>query len=229
MPPLNIGALRAVANNLDPLELNYAFTGGAVVNLLLDDPEMGPARPTDDVDVIVEVVSDEFYAGIEKALREAGFENDIYGPLCRWRLGSLVVDIMPTSGDRYGLNSQWFPEALETAGIVEYGHTKLRIVSPIGFLTTKYLTFIERGEGDFHGSHDLEDFITVIDGRDSIVDEIDTSRKDFRDYLIGGMRTLLSESDFQEALPGFLRGDWASQARLPLLRTKLQQIEALGD
>lgn len=48
MPQLNIGALQAVADRLNPLGINYAFTGGAVVNLLLNDPDMGPARPTVD-------------------------------------------------------------------------------------------------------------------------------------------------------------------------------------
>jgi len=73
-----------VADRLDPIGVNYAFTGGAIVNLLLDDPEMGPVRPTDDVDVIVEVASDGDYAGIEESLRNFGFENAMDGPFCRW-------------------------------------------------------------------------------------------------------------------------------------------------
>jgi len=227
MPQLNIGALRAVANRMDPLGINYAFTGGAVVNLLLDDPELGPARPTDDVDVIVEVVSDGDYAAVEGSLRKAGFDNATDGPLCRWRLGKLVVDVMPTSGERYGLNTQWFAEALQTAETVEYDHTTLRIVSPIGLLVTKYLTFTERGKRDFFGSHDLEDFIAVIDGREKVVEEINLSRSDFREYLVNGVCSLLAEPDFQEALPGFLTGDTASQSRLPALRKKLEAITYL--
>lgn len=57
MPEVDIGALRAVADHLNPLGLKYAFTGGSVVNLLLDDPNFAPARPTKDVDVIVELLS----------------------------------------------------------------------------------------------------------------------------------------------------------------------------
>jgi hypothetical protein len=110
MPDIDIGALRAVADRLDPLELKYAFTGGAVVNLLLDNPELNPVRPTKDVDVIVELLSFEGYAKIEDILRGAGFENDLEGPICRWRLGTLVVDIMPSRGEQYGLHTKWFPE-----------------------------------------------------------------------------------------------------------------------
>jgi len=53
MPLPNLGALRAVADRLDRLGLNYAFVGGSIVNLLLDHPDFAPARPTDDVDVIL--------------------------------------------------------------------------------------------------------------------------------------------------------------------------------
>jgi hypothetical protein len=57
MPPPNLNALRAVADQLDRLGLAYAFVGGAIVNLLLDDPALPPARVTDDMDVMIEVVA----------------------------------------------------------------------------------------------------------------------------------------------------------------------------
>ena len=53
----NIGALRSIADRLDELHIPYAFVGGSIVNLLLDHPELSPARPTDDVDVILEVAT----------------------------------------------------------------------------------------------------------------------------------------------------------------------------
>lgn len=77
MPPPNIGALRAVAERLDNLGLHYAFVGGSIVNLLLDDPGFLPARPTDDVDVILEVVTSERYSDLEARLRILGFDHDM--------------------------------------------------------------------------------------------------------------------------------------------------------
>lgn len=63
---------------------------------------------------------------------------------------------MPTDGSRLGLNTRWFNEALEEAWTVDYAGTTLPIVSPLGLLVTKYLTFTERGKGDCYGSHDLK-------------------------------------------------------------------------
>ena len=230
MPEVEIGPLRAVAEHLESAGIKYAFTGGSIVNLLLDNPEASPARPTKDVDVIVELVASRRYSDLETVFRKAEFSHDDSGgaPICRWRLGKLVVDIMPTDGALIGLNTKWFQEALETAGVIEYAHTRLRVVSPIGLLATKYLTFKERGQNDYFASHDLEDFITVVDGRAKIVDEINDARSDMRVYLIEAFRTLTVNEDFQEALPGHLPPDSASQARLPLLRRKFDEVGQLG-
>src|ERR1017187_7674775 len=136
MPPPNLGALRAVADRLDQVGLNYAFVGGSIVNLLLDDPGLSPARPTDDFDVILGVVTTERYSDVEARIRGLGFEHDVRegAPLCRWLLGNLTVDIMPTDGTGLGLNTTWLKEALATATEQEFAHTRLKLVSPIGFL-----------------------------------------------------------------------------------------------
>jgi hypothetical protein len=48
MPLPNIGALRAVADRLDGLGMAYAFVGGSIVSLLLDDPRLSPCCLTID-------------------------------------------------------------------------------------------------------------------------------------------------------------------------------------
>ncbi len=226
----NLSAMRAVADRLDSSGLDYAFVGGSIVNLLLDHPAMSPARPTDDVDVIVETVTSRRHSDVEAALRRLGFEHDMRenAPRCRCVLGDLTVDIMPTDGAFLGLNTTWFKEALETATDVSVASTRLRLISPIAFIVIKHVAFCDRGGGDYYGSHDLEDLITVVDGREHIVAEVDRSPAGMRVYVRDAMRALLATPAFDEALPGHLPGDRASQQRLPGLRRKLQAIAALA-
>ncbi len=226
----DLGALRAVADRLDRLGVEYAFLGGSVVTLLLDDPELSPARPTDDVDVVIEVATTLRYSDVEARLRDLKFDHDMRegAPRCRWTLGQLTVDIMPTEGAFLGLNTAWFKEALTTVMVREIAHTRLRLISPVAFLATKHVAFSDRGKDDYYGSHDLEDFITVIDGRDSIVEEVDqTAPPPLRSYVIESVRRLMATPLFNEALPGHLPPDDASQRRLPDLRRKLRAIAAL--
>ena len=92
MADVPIAAMKAVAERLDSLGLDYAFLGGSVVGLLLDHPELSPVRATDDVDVVIEIVSRARYAGIEQKLRVLKFDHDMRpaAPRCRWVLGNLA-------------------------------------------------------------------------------------------------------------------------------------------
>ncbi len=77
---------------------------------------------------------------------------------------------------------------------------------------------------DFQASHDLEDFVAVIEGRETILQEIAEAPRDLRDFLSDAATALLAESRFLDALPGFvLDGE-----RVPLIRERIETI-ALGD
>ena len=227
-PIQNIGAMRAVASRLDGLGLDYAFVGGAIVGLLLDESDR-PARATEDVDVIIEMVAGAPYSDTEKKLRKLHFEHDMTqgAPLCRWKLGFTTVDIMPVDGAFMGLDTRYLKEALETAAPCDVDGKPLRLISPVAFLVTKYMAFTGRSRNDYYGSHDLEDFITVIDGRAHIVEETDHAPEPLRSLVIKAVRTLQGTPDFAWALSGHLPSDDAGQRRLPLLLKKLKAIEML--
>ena len=48
----------------------------------------------------------------------------------------------------------------------------MRIVTPPLFIATKLEAFHGRGANDIAASHDLEDIVTLVDGRPEIVPEI---------------------------------------------------------
>jgi hypothetical protein len=101
---------------------------------------------------------------------------------------------------------------------------EIRLITPPVFLATKLEAFRERGEGDFLASHDLEDIVVVIDGRPELADEIRDSEPELREYLVREFDSLLCNSAFVEALPGYLPADAASQARLPTIRERLRLL-----
>ena len=82
-----------------------------------------------------------------------------------------------------------------------------------------------RGNADYLASHDLEDLITVIDGRAGSLEEMKLADNELKKYLAEEMTKLLSDRAFQSARSGHLPGDSASQARLPIL---MQRIHALA-
>jgi hypothetical protein len=82
--------------------------------------------------------------------------------------------------------------------------------------------FRGRGRMDFQASHDLEDFVAVIEGRETVLPEIAESPRALRDYLAEVARTLLAESRFLDVLPGFV----LDNERVPLIQERLAAIAA---
>lgn len=227
---INPSLLVQVAQKLDPLGFKYAFVGGSIVEFLVDYPDLSPVRPTDDLDVIVEVMAHRRYSDIEEILRRAGFRHDTSqgAPICRWTLGELIVDVMPTEGALIGLNTTWFVEALETTTPREIMGVKVPLISAVAFIATKMTAFADRGRGDYYGSHDLEDIVAVIDGRAAIVQDIESAAPALKAYVARRINELIKKPDFQESLAGHLPSDSASQGRLPILRERLNKIAALA-
>ena len=222
-------SLKAIARQLNELGVSWAFTGGAIIGLLMDKPALGSTRPTDDVDVIIEILAQKDYAKIEVRLRELGFQNDDRegAPMCRWLFQDhLTVDIMPTAGSFLGLSTKLFREALESSMTQHLDDVEIKVVSPACFLATKHEAFRDRGKGDYFASHDLEDFITILDGREAIVEEVQAAQPTVSSYLKSATRNLLESETFLEALPGHLTPDSASQRRLPLILKKLKHLAA---
>jgi len=230
MRPVDLDALVMVAARLEPLDIKYAFTGGAVVGFLIDNPRLPFPRQTDDLDAITEVATRIQYTDLEARLRnEAGFHHDISegAPLCRWIVDGVKVDIMPMRDPTGLFSDRWFEYALQTAVSRTLRDVTICAVSATCFIATKLVAFENRGKGDFLASHDLEDVLTVVDGRKTLPTELAAERKDLRQYVAGRIANSLANPAFLDVLPGYLPPDDASQSRLPLLIERLHQIAAL--
>ncbi len=93
----SLEAISRVTRRLKRLHVPHAFLGGAIVPLLVDDPALHQVRPTQDVDALVEVVTQAEYAGLEQRLRGDGFANDLSNgaPICRYLVDGCKVDVLP--------------------------------------------------------------------------------------------------------------------------------------
>ena len=79
----NLTRIKVVYDALEELGDQVIFVGGATVSLY-GDKVSGEIRPTDDVDILIELIDYNGYAGIEEKLRHKGFVNDWEsGVICR--------------------------------------------------------------------------------------------------------------------------------------------------
>lgn len=227
---LNLARLGEAAAKLAPLLDQIAFLGGCVTGLLLTDSAAAPVRPTLDVDAIVAVVSYADFIELEGRLRGLGFHHAHAegAPICRWQSGDLILDLRPTDSSILGFSNRWYGPALENAQRTRIGEHELWLITAPYFVATKLEAFHGRGNNDFRRSHDLEDIVTVIDGRAELAEEVRAASTDLQNYLSREFETSLSNRDFLDALPGHLLPDAASQQRLGLVVKRMQQLVVGG-
>ncbi|MBX2952346.1 MAG: hypothetical protein KF870_07560 [Leadbetterella sp.] len=71
----NLVRLEVVGRALKEIGNKVVFVGGAVVELYTDDPARGEVRPTDDIDVLIEMINRSNHAILEDKLRSIGFRT----------------------------------------------------------------------------------------------------------------------------------------------------------
>lgn len=132
---------------------------------------------------------------------------------------------MPTSGAPLGFTNRWYGDAVRHWREFPLSDgLSIRLVTAPLFLATKFEAFFARGRGDYYLSHDLEDIVTVLDGRAELVDEVRTAPVDVQAYLAGKFSGLLDDEAFLDALPGQFPGDPVSQDRIRIVLPRVRAI-----
>jgi hypothetical protein len=219
----NLSLLIGMAQAMGPLCERVVFVGGCATGLLLSNPMLMDVRATEDVDAIVEVATLTGYHRLADELMQRGFKQTMADntPPFRWYWQRMQLDLVPVDEKVLGFANRWyragFSAAMETEvapGLV------LRHLSAPYFLATKFEAFRDRGRNDVYASHDLEDILTVIEGRADLFQEITAAATDVREHIAACVMQLLANPDFHNALAGLL----SQPDRVPLVRARLQQI-----
>lgn len=225
--------LERAADELHPFLDEVAFVGGATIALWITDRGAPEPRVTKDVDLVVEVASRSAWYRFEERLRAHGLRNDASSPvICRWRVGGpgdeLVIDVMPGDASILGFENRWQRPALEYAKTLPLpSGQQIRAISPPYLMATKLEAWNGRGRGDHLRSHDLEDLVTLVDGREELLGELGGASPELRTFLSGEVARLLDQPRFLDLIDGTVVGgrgsgsggeDRADDVVLPRLR-----------
>lgn len=226
----NLLILMLAVDKLGELADEMVFLGGCATGLLITDPAAPPIRVTKDVDAIVQVVSRADYYRLSEKLRAKGFKEDTSdeAPLCRWVSEQVILDVMPTDAQILGFGNRWYAPAVVHAVNIQLPSGKaIRMVSAPYFLITKLEAFDGRGRGDYLGSHDIEDLIAVLDGRPSIVDEVELAESKLVKELSDRFKGLLQDNRFIESVSGHLLPDVTSPVRTGVVLDVMKRISEI--
>jgi len=209
----NIIRIKAVLDALENLRDQVVFVGGATAALYATRP-LTEIRPTDDVDIVVELSGYSSYAELEEKLRSKGFINDVEsGVICRYRVQGIIVDIMPTESSILGFSNRWYVAGFSSSIQMDIGEGYIvRIFTPVYFIASKLVAFFDRGQGDGRTSSDLEDIVTVFNNRPSIYKEMQEADPVVTGFLRESFQILLQQPHFYEWISVHL--DYTEQTRV---------------
>ena len=137
------------------------------------------------------------------------------------RESGVLFDLMPVDAEVLGFTNRWYPYAVQTAEPVELAEgVTIRLVTAVAFVATKLEAFVSRGRGDFVSSHDLEDVLNVVDGREQLVCELAAAPTPLREAVAAVFAGLLAHPDFANVLPGLI----AEPERADLILARLESM-----
>lgn len=212
---------------LGPLRERLVFVGGCATGLLLTNPAAAGVRPTEDVDAIVEVASLAGYHALQPLLAERGFRQTMEDntPPFRWFWHRLQLDLVPVDEHVLGFANRWYRPGFATAVATELAPgLVLRHLDAPHFLATKFEAFNDRGRRDVYLSHDLEDIVTVVDGRAELVEELARAEPVLREHVVREIGLLLAHPEMHNALPGIV----TEPIRVGIVIERLQGIASLS-
>lgn len=221
----NIVRIKGVYNALAELNETIVFVGGATVSLYADKPDQTDVRPTDDIDVLIEIGSYGEYVKIQERLASLGFHIDPESKVtCRYKYQGLTVDIMPTDEGVLGFSNRWYKKGF--SNITSYQideRTQVNVFSSPYFIASKLEAFKGRGNNDGRTSQDFEDIVFILDNRKAIWQELNEAKQDLKKYLKEEWSRLLKNRNIDEWLSAHLEYETAA-ARTRIILKELKEL-----
>lgn len=220
---INIAVVAEVAKALEEVKENMVFVGGAVISLYTDDPAADEIRPTQDIDITLDIINLSHWQKLQDRLSKLGFHPDPFGhAICSYKYKDILVDIMGSEDGPLGPANQWYRIGFENLWTAKAKDQEIKILSAPCYLATKFEAFNNRGS-DYRSSHDIEDIIYIIDNRTTIVEEVKESDARIHSFLKQEIQKIVSRGFLTEVLLAHTHPLMVEE-RIPIIEEKINQI-----
>jgi hypothetical protein len=218
-------SIKTVALGLEPLGEEFVFVGGSVVECYATSITAELPRPTDDIDVVLELAHYGRYSILQEKLISAGFNPDNTSKvICRYQYRGITVDIMPDDPNILGFTNRWYRDGIKNS--IQHKVDELlviRIFSTPFFVASKIEAYKQRGAKDKRLSSDFEDIVYIIENRSELIDEVLNSPSTVREYIVEFCQTILRQQDTLEAIAAVM-GYIPSPRRVSYVHSILEKL-----
>jgi predicted nucleotidyltransferase len=197
---INLKVVEKVARQLERINNEVIYVGGAVISLYVTDSGAELPRPTMDIDISVQVST---YAQMDE-LRERLAALQIYPALTekvlyRYVFEDILIDFIPFEETPLGPTNTWLKPGFKKGYPVQIGDSVIQILPVSLFIATKWEAYKSRG-GDPRMSHDFEDIIYVLDNNLAFTDDVQRAAADVQLFLNAMAKEILAHSSRDEII-----------------------------
>ncbi len=111
---------------------------------------------------------------------------------------------MATKAVGWAPANPWFEPGFKEIVHFSVDDIEIKCLSLPYFLATKFSAFYDRGAKDPRTSHDFEDIVYLLNYTNNLVEQIQDTNEDVRNYLIKCFADVLADSVKQESILGNL-------------------------
>ena len=220
---INIAVVAEIAEALKDIKQEMVFVGGAIISLYTDDHAADEIRPTQDVDMTINILNLGHWEEVQKKLSELGFQPDPFGhAICSYKYNDIPVDIMATEDGPLGPSNRWYKVGFKNLWNVKVKDQEIKILSAPCYLATKFEAFKNRGN-DYRTSHDIEDIIYVLDNRIDIVSEITEGEPSILLFIREQLQIIINKGILKEVLVSHIHPLMLDE-RIVIVEEKIEQI-----
>jgi predicted nucleotidyltransferase len=221
--------IKTIAAGLEPLNENFIYVGGAVVECYVTSNVAEQPRPTDDIDVVLELAHYGKYVHLQERLIHAGFNPDSDSKvICRYKYKGITVDIMPDEPRILGFSNKWYKDGIRNSISYKVDDAlSIKIFSSPFFIASKIEAYYTRGAQDKRFSTDFEDIMYIFENRKEAFDEIVASDKNVKTCIKEFAQGLLLAKDTDEAI-GAVMGYSPLPERIDFVKNVLNKLSTLG-
>jgi hypothetical protein len=123
---------------------------------------------------------------------------------CRFKKGSLILDVLPTDKKILGFSNKWYKDGISEAQKINLVGYDIQVFTVPYLIASKIDAFKGRGKDKFRDSFDIEDIVTIIDGRAEITTDLNEAKQLVKQELKKEFSVLLKNERFIDSLDGHI-------------------------
>jgi predicted nucleotidyltransferase len=198
---LQLRIIEKVALALGELNKQVAFVGGSIISFYANDPAAEEPRPTQDIDITLQIATLGQLEALREELQIKGFSQHAEdNVICRFRLDDILVDVMSTQPVGWAPANRWFEPGFRHLNKELIGETEIQILSLPYFLASKFDAFHDRGSHDPRTSKDFEDIVYLLDNVIDLPDQIKYADASVKQFLKAEFDDMLKKATYKEAI-----------------------------